>query len=254
MKITTPSQFSIKHAVQEDRPKGVGNESPAAKVPGATGKNSPNPALAQKAIIQLIHSPAATISAVERKNLADCEALIERGWLAFVEVGQALATIRNGRLYREQYKTFDDYCRGKWQYARAHAYRLIGAAEVIRNLSPIGDIPTPLHEAQVRPLIGLPPDQAREAWKKAVAEAGHGIVTAKLVKQMVTEFTSSPRPAATSSLISKRKLYDEALEEASKWLKQAEDVLRIRLDSKAALDFLSEVKKCLIKLRVSRHP
>ena len=48
-----------------------------------------------------------------------------RGWRAFVDVGQALATIRDRRLYREGYRAFAAYCLAKWRYHRAHEYRLI---------------------------------------------------------------------------------------------------------------------------------
>jgi len=58
----------------------------------------------------------------------------------------ALALIRNQRLYRQSFKTFEDYCLRRWQYARAYAYRLIGAAETMRVLSPMGDIPLPANE------------------------------------------------------------------------------------------------------------
>ena len=51
--------------------------------------------------------------------------------------------------------------------SRPQAYRLIDAAEVAKNLSPIEDIPT--SEGVTRPLTKLQPDQQREAWALACA-------------------------------------------------------------------------------------
>src|SRR6266446_4245588 len=80
------------------------------------------------------------ISPTEQKKYAECEAIIEKGWETFVEVGRALARIRDKKLYRSEHDTFEAYCREKWQYAKSHVYRLIGAAEVLTCLSPIGEI------------------------------------------------------------------------------------------------------------------
>src|SRR5258708_371721 len=96
-----------------------------AMIPSASvvGSGAPRPALAPS----------------EQKQLADCEAIIAAGWDNFVKVGHALAIIRDQELFRQSFKTFEEYCLRKWQYARAHVYRLIGAAETMRILSPIGD-------------------------------------------------------------------------------------------------------------------
>lgn len=58
------------------------------------------------------------------------------------KVGVALAKIQALQLYRENYDTFEDYCRDRWGMNRPHAYRFIDAAVVPENSSPIGDIPT----------------------------------------------------------------------------------------------------------------
>lgn len=90
--------------------------------------------------------------------LAQREAVIERGLNTFIEVGEALAAIRDKRLYREQYATFEDYCANRWGWKRAHAYRMIEAAEVVQELSPIGDTPLPTTESQARELVPLRDD------------------------------------------------------------------------------------------------
>jgi hypothetical protein len=110
----------------------------------------------------------------DAERLTSLEETIAQGLTTFVEVGAALAEIRDSRLYRETHKNFTDYCRERWGMDRTHAYRLVDAAEAVRNLSPIGDnaaVPLPATESQARPLTSLPPEQQREVWKKAVETA-----------------------------------------------------------------------------------
>ena len=105
----------------------------------------------------------------EQGRLESLETIIEGGLRTFVEVGSALSDIRDNRLYRASHGTFEEYCRERWGMQRAHAYRLIDAAQVSVNLSPIGDIPKT--ESVARPLVSLPPEQQREAWTEAIQKA-----------------------------------------------------------------------------------
>ena len=86
-------------------------------------------------------------------SLAECEETIARGVRGYVEAGEALRTIRDARLYRETHGTFEDYCRERWGWERAHAYRLIESAGVRLQLETLG-APTPANEAQARELVG----------------------------------------------------------------------------------------------------
>jgi len=128
------------------------------------------------------------LSPGEVRELVICEEIIAKGWDTFVCVGSALAAIRDKRLYRADFDTFEAYCREKWQFGKAYAYRLIGAAEVIASLSPIGDIPLPRNEAQVRPLFGLKAAEAQAIWREVIKKAGKKNVTAALVKEMMKQF------------------------------------------------------------------
>jgi hypothetical protein len=125
------------------------------------------------------------LTAAEVRELVACEEVIGKGWDTFINVGRSLTTIRDKRLYRADFESFEMYCRHKWHYGKSHAYRLIGAAEVISCLSPVGDIPLPRHEAQVRPLLGLKADEVRAVWREVVIKAGDKNATAKLVKDTV---------------------------------------------------------------------
>ena len=71
--------------------------------------------------------------------MTTCEARIQQGWTTFVEVGIALAQIRDQRLYKQTHTSFPAYCADRWQYGRAYASRLIGTAELAQQLLPNGE-------------------------------------------------------------------------------------------------------------------
>ena len=101
-----------------------------------------------------------------RQDLERLEGIIERNLHSFFEVGRALMEIRAKNYYRDVlgFETFEAYCKAKWDFNRAHAYRLIDSAKVIDVLSPIGDT-KPMTESQARPLVKLKdnPEAQREA-------------------------------------------------------------------------------------------
>ena len=68
------------------------------------------------------------------QRLAELEKTIARGKKTFVDVGLALAEIRDLRLYRREYSNFNEYCQKKWGWQRRYAYNLIEGAEVVRSL------------------------------------------------------------------------------------------------------------------------
>ena len=60
----------------------------------------------------------------------------------------------------------------KWQYGRSYVSRLISAAEVYRPLLTNCQQRKPEHESQIRPLVGLTADQARQVWEHVTGKAG----------------------------------------------------------------------------------
>ena len=107
------------------------------------------------------------LTASESNALTEHEAVIERGIQTFYEVGIALADIRDRKLYRAEHGTFEDYCQQRWQMSKAHAYRMIDAAEVV---SPIGDsgLPLPANEGQARELGRVPEAERATVWAETV--------------------------------------------------------------------------------------
>jgi hypothetical protein len=118
---------------------------------------------------------------------------------AFVKVGLALARIRDLRLYRAEFQTFEAYYRTKWHYGRRYVYHLISAAQLFTQVFVDGKGPKPKHESQLRPLAGLSPEQAQLAWERATEKAPGRKTTAQMVKSAVKELhlagTANPSPA-----------------------------------------------------------
>ena len=123
----------------------------------------------------------------ERDHLAECETIIEAGLASFVEVGEALAQVRDSRLYRSSHGTFEDYCRERWGLSSRHVNRLVEASEVVGALGPIG--PIPANEGQARELAPLrdDPEAMAAAWQQAndTADAEGRNVTAADVRRAV---------------------------------------------------------------------
>lgn len=134
-----------------------------------------------------------SLNEVETNRLTELETVIERGLQTFVDVGTALLEIRDSRLYRNDYSTFEEYCRDRWGWERRHAYRLIDAATVVENVS-LGTQIVPTSERQARPLTQLPPDQQREAWAIALDTAPDGKITGAHVQQVVDEIKGNGKP------------------------------------------------------------
>ena len=104
----------------------------------------------------------------------------------FVEVGLALMEIRDARLYRAEFGTFEEYCRERWGMASSRARQLIAAADTVRNLETVTMVTVfPATERQARPLAALPPAQQREAWERVLETAPDGKITAAHVQAVV---------------------------------------------------------------------
>jgi hypothetical protein len=147
-----------------------------------------------------------------KRSLEQHEEIIESGVKSFIDVGNSLAAIRDNKLYPEEHKTFEAYCKSRWGFAKAHAYRLIESAVVVSDLSPNGgqNGQLPANERQARALAESAPDAKTRAvvWKAAVESAPKGAdgkpnVTAAVVNKaaaaIVGEKPQPPKSTATAA-------------------------------------------------------
>jgi DNA N-6-adenine-methyltransferase (Dam) len=151
------------------------------------------------------------LTAVEATDFDDLERVIERGLAGFVEVGRALESIRDKKLYRETHGTFEHYLRERWGMSRAHAYRQIEAAGVAGILSPIGD--TPATEAVARELAPVLHDQGEaavvEVWREMRTKHGDRL-TAEKVRRAVADRLSIEQKIGTVTSSASAEYYTPA--------------------------------------------
>lgn len=97
------------------------------------------------------------LSKTGARRLAEAEEKIERGLKTFWDVGAALMQIRDERLYRADFATFEDYCQERWQMTRRRANQLVEAAQMgtmvpienerqARALAPVKEDPVEVRE------------------------------------------------------------------------------------------------------------
>ena len=168
------------------------------------------------------------LTTAEAEEFRYLETRVEECLKSFWEIGRALARIRDERLYRENYKTFEEYCMTRWEMSRRSAYQLIDAAVIYRNISEnIIDEPNnvayrrqnikvlPANERQIRPLVALSPKQQQEAWNEVVSTAPNGKVTAVHVASVVNEYRR--KGAVPNKKLNLDNIYIETEETRSCW-------------------------------------
>lgn len=94
----------------------------------------------------------AGLSASDRADLSRLERIIDRGHETLREVSLAILEIRDRRLYRSEFYTFDSYCRQRWGFSRRYANQLCEAAQLILECERDG-IPPPTCERQARRIL-----------------------------------------------------------------------------------------------------
>lgn len=147
----------------------------------------------------------------EKALLHNCESTIRRGLESFIEVGQAILTIRDQRLYRETHNTFEDYCREVLDMSARRAYQLVDSAGVAMNLSNANNCSQavgtsnhlPVNEAQARVLAALKPDLQRKvlAAAEAVAATSGKKVTAALLKKTAQGIAAPSAAEASNGMV-----------------------------------------------------
>jgi hypothetical protein len=176
----------------------------------------------------------------EARRLKECESVIERGLKTFYTVGNALAEIRESRLYRISYSTFEDYCRERWQMSRFYAHRLIDAAQVVENLLPMGNVPN--SERQARELAPYEPEVQQAVWHIALSTApidsdGNPTLTAAHIRSVANVLTEVVKGGGMDDGSGEMKplgtLIDAAVtEETYERMMRQKEYIREKLDTK----------------------
>lgn len=165
------------------------------------------------------------LNSSEQTRFAAYESRVAAAFESLLDGGQALLAIQNERLYRERYGSFEEYCRERWQMSRSYAYRLIAAAQILAQMSPMGDIPRPCSERQLRPLLKVDTETAVEVWKEAVKQAAGRPVTGSLVSKCVRAIVSlqdGPQARSSSHIVAShlREMLERDLRRVQQLLRQ----------------------------------
>lgn len=136
------------------------------------------------------HIEPSALSTHERARLDECERSIDRLRHAFVDAGLALREIRDARLYREHYPTFDAYTLNVHHIRRNYADKLIAAAEAAQLVGTIvPELPAPGTIAHARELAELAENQVALGicWRVVheVSKRTGGDITARIVRSTI---------------------------------------------------------------------
>lgn len=130
-------------------------------------------------------------------------------------IGTQLTVIRDRRLFPDA--SFEEYCERRWEFSRAHAYRLIGGSEVAANLSPAGGAPATERQAREVGLASDDPGEQQEVWNTAKQIAGNDQPSAPVIRKAAEIVREAADANAETIEI------DAALRECDKLVKRLEE-------------------------------
>ena len=137
--------------------------------------------------VEAVIERSGSLSVNEKIERSTHEERIRRGLIAWTEAGQSLAFIRDNRLYRDEFSTFEEYVEAFWDQKRDWAYKLIGSSEVAKILH--SHEYKPENKGQARSLIPLKnePNKLISAWDSAIEDSKNGKPTELEVKAAVAK-------------------------------------------------------------------
>lgn len=146
--------------------------------------------------------PNAAIIA-QSTDLHSLEQIVLKGRATFVEVGLALARIKEAKLYASTHDSWEDYLRMRWRWSDRHARRLMVAAEMSVVMGPV---PTERH---ARELSRLDDDESRhEALAEARVDAGGEPTVAQLRQSVEKRIIKTTKPKSIQGRRTPKWLFD----------------------------------------------
>lgn len=137
----------------------------------------------------------------EQDELLQLEEQIAENIVGGFKLAAALSQIRDKKLYRDAYKTFDEYCKKRWEYSRSYCERLADMNGVLTDLKGFEDNEIfPRNENQARVFVPLKKEQRIKLIETVFKESKTDPMTAaefaKYRKQLwPSQFASESKPA-----------------------------------------------------------
>ena len=162
---------------------------------------------------------------------------IQIGGDAFDRAAKNLLRIRNEKLYREEFSTFEEFCRTILSFSKTHVNRLLTAADVIQALMAQGEIVLPDNERVARELAKYPKPDRLLIWKRAKQLSDRRKPDYLAIRKAATEIV----PARQAQKIWMSELLER--------LRSANRLLTISVDlSNASEESLREICKLLVAI------
>ena len=197
---------------------------------------------------------------MERRD--ELEEIVTRGIKASIAAAKALFEIHSyneGILWKSDFLSFEEYCRARWDYSKAHSYRLVDCGGFVNELkiqseSPKGDskfpkgdsnLWMPVSETHVRPLLALPKEDRVECWLDVVAETSPNLLTGKDVTK------AAQQRLVANGVVKKKARATETVEDRKSRAQAALDKLELAVHSLSRADeikdLLGQVKQMIEK-------
>jgi hypothetical protein len=147
---------------------------------------------------------ATKLTAADKKALAKHEETIRGGLASFIDVGRALAEIRDSTLYRDDFESFEDYCNTRWDLKRQTAYDKIHAAEIVAEIEHVrSSVHLPQAESHALALVKAK-DKAPKVWAEVLKKSpkladGSPCTTAKKIAAIRDELLKPKTEASENS-------------------------------------------------------
>ena len=132
----------------------------------------------------------------ERDRLAQLEKIVDHGITTFRRVGSALVEIRNSRLYRDRFPTFEAYLKERYCLALSTATQIIASTQTAELLEQNGtQLPEGVSEAAIRPLNALGDEALQKAsWELVIATCPDRVPTQPVVSKIVRIIRNAVEP------------------------------------------------------------
>lgn len=176
----------------------------------------------------------------ERSQLRRLTAIVKDGLRTFVQVGNALKEIRDGKLYRETHQTFEAFCASEFDVGKSQAYRLIEAAQV--KSSPIGD--KIANENQARQMASVP-EKHRATVIASVEKSGKPLTGAAIKKAAAEIVPLVPIKVETD----RQKLQTVAVRYLESAVRAIDDLNEVCRDNKLAQQAVDDVQSVIRKVK-----
>jgi hypothetical protein len=124
-----------------------------------------------------------SLTPAESRKYAALKEAMRQGAMAWAE---ALYEIREGKLWQDEYKSFEQFIENECDYSRARIYQLLKAVEGQKKLSNKVDYSTPVNTKIAVEIASVPEEHVAAVMDKAT-EGGTKPATAAAVRRVAAE-------------------------------------------------------------------